>query len=43
VLPFLFLLSYMLKNGTNFYISLGVSSLGIILATLLVQKYFFQT
>ena len=42
VLPFLFLLSYLLKNGTNFYVSLGVSSFGIILATLLLQKYFFQ-
>ncbi|MDG2252906.1 MAG: hypothetical protein P8K73_04605 [Methylophilaceae bacterium] len=43
VLPFLFLLSYLLKNGINFYLSLGISSAGIILVTLLLQKYFFQS
>ena len=43
VLPFLFLLSYLLKNGSNFYLSLGTSSFGIIVATLLLQKYFFQS
>ena len=42
VLPFLFLLSWMLKNNISYYIALSVSCIGIALATLVVQKLFFN-
>ena len=41
-LPFLFLLTWLLKNGFNYYFALCCSCLGIILATLLIQKYIMQ-
>ena len=41
-IPFLFLLVWMLKNGFNYYLSLGSSCGGIILVTLLIQKYVLQ-
>ena len=41
-IPFLFLLTWLLKNGFNYYFALGSSSAGIILVTLLIQKYILQ-
>jgi len=41
-IPFLFLLTWLLKNGFNYYLALGSSCLGIILVTLLIQKYILQ-
>ena len=41
-IPFLFLLTWMLKNGFNYYLALGSSCGGIILVTLLIQKYVLQ-
>lgn len=38
-IPFLFLLVWLLKNGFNYYLALGSSCSGIILVTLLIQKY----
>ena len=38
-IPFLFLLVWLLKNGFNYYLALGSSCFGIILVTLLIQKY----
>tara|TARA_B100000795_G_C22461839_1_gene309556 strand:- start:175 stop:504 length:330 start_codon:yes stop_codon:yes gene_type:complete len=38
-IPFLFLLVWLLKNGFNYYLALGFSCVGIILVTLLIQKY----
>jgi|TARA_B100000768_G_scaffold175256_1_gene186468 hypothetical protein len=43
VIPFLFLLSFLLKNGVNYYLSLGISTTGIAFVTLIVQKYFFNS
>ncbi|MFQ3368294.1 MAG: hypothetical protein ACI8WO_000389 [Methylophilaceae bacterium] len=41
-LPFLFLLTWLLKNGVNYYLALGSSCVGIILVSLLIQKYVLQ-
>ena len=41
-LPFLFLLTWLLKNGGNYYLALGSSCVGIILVSLLIQKYVLQ-
>ena len=41
-IPFLFLLTWMLKNGFKYYLALGSSCGGIILVTLLIQKYVLQ-
>ena len=41
-IPFLFLLVWLLKNGFNYYLALGSSCSGIILVTLLIQKYFLE-
>jgi hypothetical protein len=41
-IPFLFLLTWMLKNEFNYYLALGSSCGGIILVTLLIQKYVLQ-
>jgi|TARA_B110000208_G_scaffold180211_1_gene229699 hypothetical protein len=41
-IPFLFLLVWLLKNGFNYYLALGSSCSGIILVTLLIQKYILQ-
>ena len=38
-IPFLFLLTWLLKNGVHYYLALGSSCGGIILVTLLIQKY----
>jgi hypothetical protein len=43
VIPFLFLLSYLLRTGVSYYISLGISTIGITFATLIVQKYFLHS
>ncbi len=42
VIPFLFLLSWMLKNNIHYYVALSVSCIGIALATLIVQRLFFN-
>ncbi|MFM1865435.1 MAG: hypothetical protein RIQ57_45 [Pseudomonadota bacterium] len=39
VLPFLFLLSLLLKNGFNFYLSLFLVSIGICIVTYLLNLY----
>ena len=41
-LPFLFLLTWLLRNGFNYYLALGSSCAGIILVSLLIQKYVLQ-
>tara|TARA_B110000495_G_C22736698_1_gene432112 strand:+ start:109 stop:441 length:333 start_codon:yes stop_codon:yes gene_type:complete len=41
-IPFLFLLVWLLKNGFNYYLALGSSCSGIILVTLLIQKYILE-
>tara|TARA_B110000003_G_scaffold24310_1_gene23266 strand:+ start:251 stop:583 length:333 start_codon:yes stop_codon:yes gene_type:complete len=41
-IPFLFLLTWLLKNGVNYYIALGSACTGIILVTLLIQKFVLQ-
>ncbi|MDC6484683.1 hypothetical protein PQZ09_01955 [Methylophilaceae bacterium] len=41
-IPFLFLLTWLLKNGFNYYLALGASCTGIILVTLIIQKYFLH-
>lgn len=43
VIPFLFLLSFLLKNGVNYYLSLAISTTGIAFVTLIVQKYFLNS
>ena len=42
VIPFLFLLSWMLKNNINYYAALSVACIGIAIATIVVQKLFFN-
>ena|SRR5210317_374716 len=39
VIPFLFLLSWLLKNNFNYYLSLSISCIGIGIATFIVQKF----
>ena len=39
VVPFLFLLSWLLKNNMNYYLALIISCMGIAIATLLMQKF----
>ena len=41
-IPFLFLLVWLLKNGFNYYLSLGSACVGIILVSLLIQKFVLQ-
>ena len=41
-LPFLFLLTWLLRNGFNYYLALGSSCAGIIIVSLLIQKYVLQ-
>ena len=41
-IPFLFLLVWLLKHGFNYYLALGSSCAGIILVSLLIQKYVLQ-
>ena len=41
-IPFLFLLVWLLKNGFNYYLALGSACGGIILVTLLIQKFVLQ-
>ena len=41
-IPFLFLFVWLLKNGFNYYLSLGSACGGIILVTLLIQKFVLQ-
>ena len=41
-IPFVFLLPWLLKHGFNYYLALGSSCGGIILVTLLIQKYVLQ-
>ena len=41
-LPFLFLLVWLLKNGVNYYLALGAASVGIILVSLIIQKFILQ-
>ena len=41
-LPFLFLLVWLLKHGFNYYLALGASCAGIILVSLLIQKFVLQ-
>ena len=39
VVPFLFLLSWLLKNNMNYYLALLITCMGIAFATLLMQKF----
>ena len=39
VVPFLFLLSWLLKNNMNYYLALIITCMGIAIATLLMQKF----
>ena len=39
VVPFLFLLSWLLKNNMNYYLALFITCMGIAIATLLMQKF----
>ena len=39
VVPFLFLLSWLLKNNMNYYLALFITCMGIAFATLLMQKF----
>ena len=39
VVPFLFLLSWLLKNNINYYLALIITCMGIAIATLLMQKF----
>ena len=39
VVPFLFLLSWFLKNNMNYYLALIITCMGIAIATLLMQKF----
>ena len=39
VVPFLFLLSWLLKNNMNYYLALIITCLGIAIATLIMQKF----
>ena len=41
-IPFLFLLVWLLKNGFNYYLSLGSACVGIIFVSLLIQKFVLQ-
>ena len=41
-IPFLFLFVWLLKNGFNYYLSLGSACGGIILVSLLIQKFVLQ-
>jgi hypothetical protein len=41
-IPFLFLLTWLLKNGFNYYLALGSACAGIIIVTLIIQRFFLQ-
>ena len=41
-IPFLFLFVWLLNHGFNYYLALGSSCFGIILVTVLIQKFILQ-
>jgi len=40
VIPFLFLFSYLLKTGFNYYLALLIAIVGITIGTLLMKKFY---
>ena len=40
VIPFLFLFSYLLKTGFNYYLALLIAIIGITIGTLLMKKFY---
>ena len=40
VIPFLFLFSFLVKSGFNYYLALAIAIVGITVGTLLMKKYY---